>query len=149
MRAVVQRVSKASVSVHGDLVGSIDQGLLVYLGVGKGDTEIDVSYLAKKIVGLRIFSDDQGLMNRSVSEVGGRALVISQFTLHGDVRRGRRPSFGDAMEPEEANRLYLEFVGEMQKLGVACEKGVFRAMMDVASSNDGPVTILLDSKKLF
>jgi len=149
MRAVVQRVKEASVSVDAEIVGSVENGLLVYLGVGKNDTRKDMEYLAAKIAGLRIFGDDAGNMNRSVIDVDGSALVISQFTLHGDVRRGRRPSFTDAMEPVAANELYLQFVSMLQELDVTCEKGVFGAMMDVRSVNDGPVTILLDSAKLF
>ena len=149
MRAVVQRVKEASVSVDAEIVGSVENGLLVYLGVGKNDTRKDMEYLAAKIAGLRIFGDDAGNMNRSVIDVDGSALVISQFTLHGDVRRGRRPSFTDAMEPVAANELYEQFVSMLQELDVPCEKGVFGAMMDVRSVNDGPVTILLDSEKLF
>ena len=149
MRAVVQRVKEASVSVDAEIVGSVENGLLVYLGVGKNDTRKDMEYLAAKIAGLRIFGDDAGNMNRSVIDVDGSALVISQFTLHGDARRGRRPSFTDAMEPVAANELYLQFVSMLQELDVPCEKGVFGAMMDVRSVNDGPVTILLDSAKLF
>ena len=149
MRAVVQRVTEASVSVNGEIVGSVENGLLVYLGVGKNDTRKDMEYLAAKIAGLRIFGDDAGNMNRSVIDVDGSALVISQFTLHGDARRGRRPSFTDAMEPVAANELYLQFVSMLQELDVPCEKGVFGAMMNVRSVNDGPVTILLDSEKLF
>ena len=149
MRAVVQRVKEASVSVDAEIVGSVENGLLVYLGVGKNDTRKDMEYLAAKIAGLRIFGDDAGNMNRSVIDVDGSALVISQFTLHGDARRGRRPSFTDAMEPVAANELYLQFVSMLQELDVPCEKGVFGAMMNVRSVNDGPVTILLDSEKLF
>ena len=149
MRAVVQRVTKASVSVNGEIVGSVKNGLLVYLGVCKSDTRKDLEYLAVKIAGLRIFRDDAGNMNRSVIDLDGPALVISQFTLYGDVRRGRRPSFTDAMEPVAANELYEQFVSLLQELGVPCAKGVFGAMMDVRSVNDGPVTILLDSAKLF
>jgi D-tyrosyl-tRNA(Tyr) deacylase len=149
MRAVVQRVKEASVSVDAEIVGSVKNGLLVYLGVCKSDTRTDLEYLAVKIAGLRIFADDAGNMNRSVIDVDGAALVISQFTLHGDVRRGRRPSFTDAMEPVAANELYEQFVSMLQDLGVPCARGIFGAMMDVRSVNDGPVTILLDSSKLF
>ncbi len=145
----MQRVTEASVCVNGEMVGSVKNGLLVYLGVGKNDTRKDLEYLAAKIAGLRIFRDDAGNMNRSVIDLDGPALVISQFTLHGDVRRGRRPSFTDAMEPVAANELYEQFVSMLQELGVPCAKGVFGAMMDVRSVNDGPVTILLDSAKLF
>ncbi len=149
MRAVVQRVTEASVIVNGEIVGSVKNGLLVYLGVCKNDTRKDLEYLAGKIAGLRIFADDAGNMNRSAIDVDGAALVISQFTLYGDVRRGKRPSFTDAMEPVAANKLYEQFVSMLQELDVPCEKGVFGAMMDVRSINDGPVTILLDSTKLF
>jgi D-tyrosyl-tRNA(Tyr) deacylase len=149
MRAVVQRVKEASVSVDAEIVGSVKNGLLVYLGVCKSDTRTDLEYLAVKIAGLRIFADDAGNMNRSVIDVDGAALVISQFTLYGDVRRGKRPSFTDAMEPVTANELYEQFVSMLQDLGVPCTRGIFGAMMDVRSVNDGPVTILLDSSKLF
>ena len=149
MRAVVQRVKEASVSIDAEIVGSVENGLLVYLGVCKSDTHKDLEYLTGKIAGLRIFADDAGNMNRSAIDVDGAALVISQFTLYGDVRRGKRPSFTDAMEPVAANELYEEFVSMLQELGVPCAKGVFGAMMDVRSINDGPVTILLDSTKLF
>ena len=149
MRAVVQRVKEASVSVDAEIVGSVKNGLLVYLGVCKSDTRADLEYLAAKIAGLRIFADDAGNMNRSVIDLDGSALVISQFTLYGDVRRGRRPSFTDAMEPVTANELYEQFVSMLQDLGVPCARGIFGAMMDVRSVNDGPVTILLDSSKLF
>ncbi len=149
MRAVVQRVTSAEVSVDGAVVGRIREGLLVYLGVGRDDTDKDLEYMVGKVAGLRIFRDDTGAMNRSVVDVSGSALVISQFTLHGDVRRGKRPSFISAMEPGEALKVYDEFVNRLSQFGVACEKGVFGAMMDVQSVNDGPVTILLDSTKLF
>ena len=149
MRAVVQRVTRARVAVDDREVGSIGAGLLVYLGIGAGDTEKDIVYLANKIAGLRIFRDDNDAMNRSVVDTGGRALVISQFTLYGDVRRGRRPSFVAAMEPEPAETVYERFVAQLEELGVPCARGEFGAMMDVQSVNDGPVTILLDSGKLF
>ena len=149
MRAVVQRVTRARVAVDDREVGSIGAGLLVYLGIGAGDTEKDIAYLANKIAGLRIFRDDNDAMNRSVVDTGGRALVISQFTLYGDVRRGRRPSFVAAMEPEPAETVYERFVAQLEELGVPCARGEFGAMMDVQSVNDGPVTILLDSGKLF
>ncbi len=149
MRAVVQRVDEACVSVNGEDVGSIGTGLLVYLGVGEGDSEKDIDYLATKVAGLRIFADEAGAMNRSVTDIGGSALVISQFTLFGDVRRGRRPSFVKAMEPDRAARLYEQFVGRLEMFGVPCSKGRFGAMMRIHSVNDGPVTILLDSTKLF
>ncbi len=149
MRAVVQRVDRASVSVAGAEVGRIGRGLLVYLGVGKGDGEADVEYLAAKVAGLRIFPDEAHSMNRSVLEAGGEALVISQFTLHGDVRRGKRPSFDGAMEPAVAEALYEAFAARLAALGVPVARGVFGAMMQVESVNDGPVTILLDSTRLF
>ncbi len=149
MRACVQRVSRASVTVDGEVVGQIGRGLLVLLGVGQGDDERDARYLADKIVGLRIFEDDQGKMNRSLAEQGGGLLVVSQFTLLGDVRKGRRPSFTDAAPPEEANRLYEVFAAASAELGVPVAKGRFQAHMEVELVNDGPVTILLDSRKLF
>ncbi len=149
MRAVVQRVAEAVVSVDHRTVGSVGKGLLVYLGVGDGDTAADLDYLVKKVAGLRIFPDERGHMNRSVVDVGGGALVISQFTLFGDVRRGKRPSFISAMPPEEANRMYEGFCETLSRLGVPTARGEFGAMMMVSSVNDGPVTILLDSKKLF
>jgi D-tyrosyl-tRNA(Tyr) deacylase len=149
MRAVVQRVAEAAVAVGGETVGRVGQGLLVYLGVGQDDTDRDLDYLADKVAGLRIFPDEQHSMNVSVREVGGAALVISQFTLLGDVRRGKRPSFDKALEPARAEEMYERFVARLAELGVPCDKGVFGAMMDVQSVNDGPVTILIDSKKLF
>lgn len=147
MRAVVQRVSRASVTVAGEVVGRIEKGLLVLLGVAEGDTQGDVIYLASKIVGLRIFEDDEGKMNRSVLEVGGRMLVVSQFTLLGDCRKGRRPSFIEAARPERAVELYRGFVAEVQGQGVAVETGRFQEHMDVELVNDGPVTLLLDSRQ--
>jgi D-tyrosyl-tRNA(Tyr) deacylase len=149
MRAVVQRVERAAVFVDGAEVARIGRGLLVYLGVGQGDGGADAGYLAAKIAGLRIFPDERHSMNRSVLEVGGAALVVSQFTLHGDVRRGKRPSFDGAMEPAAAERLYEEFAARLSALGVPVFRGVFGAMMKIDSVNDGPVTILLDSTKLF
>ena len=149
MRAVVQRVREARVAVAGETVGAVERGLLVYLGVGRDDGERDLEYLAAKVAGLRIFPDGERSMNRSVLDAGGAALVISQFTLHGDVRRGKRPSFDGAMAPDEAERLYDRFVARLETLGVPCATGRFGAMMDVISVNDGPVTILLDSSKLF
>ena len=143
MRAVVQRVSEASVAVDGVEVGRVGRGLLVYLGVGAGDTDDDLEYLAAKIAGLRIFPDAAHAMNRSVVDAGGGALVVSQFTLYGDVRRGKRPSFTDAMEPARAEAVYERFASRLEALGV------FGAMMEVRSVNDGPVTILLDSHKAF
>ncbi|MBM4321108.1 MAG: D-tyrosyl-tRNA(Tyr) deacylase [Deltaproteobacteria bacterium] len=149
MRAVVQRVSQASVTVSGELCGAIGTGLLVLLGAAQGDDGRDVDLLVRKIVGLRIFRDEAGQMNRSVQEIGGALLVVSQFTLLGDCRRGRRPSFSAAMEPVQAERLCQLFVEQARAEGVAVATGRFGAMMDVALVNDGPVTLLLDSKKLF
>jgi len=149
MRAVVQRVSRAKVTVAGEITGDIGQGLLVLLGVGRADTEAGANYLADKIVGLRIFEDDAGKMNRSVAEVGGAVLAVSQFTLYGDVRKGKRPSFDDAARPEMARTLYETFVSRVRESGVRCETGHFQEMMDVELVNDGPVTILLDSEKTF
>jgi D-tyrosyl-tRNA(Tyr) deacylase len=149
MRAVVERVINARVTVDGQDVGHIGKGLLVYLGIGEDDTDKDLAYLAAKTAGLRIFRDEAGAMNRSVVEVGGEALVISQFTLYGDVRRGRRPSFVTAMDPVPAEAVYERYVTRLEELGVPCARGVFGAMMEVHAVNDGPVTILLDSSKLF
>lgn len=149
MRAVVQRVSSASVSVAGETVSSIGKGLLVLLGVGTEDDEADLDLLAGKVVGLRIFEDAAGKMNLSVLETGGELLVVSQFTLYGDARKGRRPSFTDAMEPGRANQLYQAFCARLRESGVRVGEGVFRADMQVALVNDGPVTLLLDSKRLF
>jgi D-tyrosyl-tRNA(Tyr) deacylase len=149
MRAVVQRVSRASVRVDAQVVGEIGLGLLVLLGVGTGDTETDADYLAEKICGLRIFEDEGGKMNRSVAQAGGAILAVSQFTLYGDIRRGKRPSFDEAARPEEASRLYEYFVQRVRAAGLRCETGRFQAMMAVEMVNDGPVTILLDSCKHF
>ncbi len=149
MRAVVQRVSHAKVSVNGETTGEIGPGLLVLLGVGQADTEADANYLAEKIAGLRVFEDNDGKMNRSVADVGGSVLAVSQFTLYGDVRRGKRPSFDAAAPPEPARRLYEFFVQRMQAAGLRCETGRFQEMMSVELVNEGPVTILLDSRKLF
>jgi D-aminoacyl-tRNA deacylase len=149
MRAVVQRVSMASVSVEGRVVGEIGLGLLVLLGVAAGDATADADYLAEKIAGLRIFEDAGGRMNLNVTDVGGAVLAVSQFTLCGDVRRGRRPSFDDAARPERARELYEYFVAQMQRRGLRCETGQFQATMSVSLVNQGPVTILLDSSKLF
>jgi D-tyrosyl-tRNA(Tyr) deacylase len=144
MRAVVQRVAWAKVEVDGDVVGAIDRGLLVYLGVGKGDGDAERAYVLGKVLGLRIFEDESGKMNKGVLDVGGALLVVSQFTLYGDVRRGRRPSFDDAMPPEEAERAYDAFVREARVV-TKVETGRFRADMKVSSLNDGPVTIWIDS----
>lgn len=149
VRAVVQRVSEASVRVDGQVVGAIGRGLVVLVGVGSGDGEEDASYLADKVLNLRVFPDDAGQMNRSVVDVSGGLLVVSQFTLMGDVRRGRRPSYSDAAPPDEANRLYERFVAGLRPSGLEVATGVFRAMMEVALVNQGPVTILLDSRRLF
>lgn len=145
----MQRVSRASVSVDGAVVGSIGRGLLVLLGVGTGDTDEDADFLAEKVVNLRVFPDAAGQMNRSLLDVGGSLLVVSQFTLYGDARKGRRPSYVDAAPPEEANRLYERFVGRVRPTGLEVATGVFRAMMDVALVNEGPVTLLLDSRRQF
>lgn len=149
MRAVVQRVREASVTVDGQVVGAIEQGLMVLLGVAQGDTAKDAAYLADKTAGLRIFEDDDGKMNRSVEETNGSILVVSQFTLLGDCRKGRRPGFTDAAPPELADCLYLEYVEVLRKRGINVTTGVFRADMQVALINDGPVTIMLDSRKQF
>jgi len=149
MRAVVQRVKRASVTVAGEVAGRIEKGLLVLLGVGRDDTEADAGYLAEKVAGLRIFEDGDGKMNFSVAEVSGAVLVVSQFTLYGDVRRGKRPSFDDAAPPQHARRLYELFAERIRAAGLRCETGRFQEMMDVELVNDGPVTILLDSAKTF
>ena len=149
MRAVVQRVSRAQVTVNGEVTGKIERGLLVLLGVAGSDSESDADYLAGKIAGLRIFEDDAGKMNLSVAEIGGAVLAVSQFTLYGDVRRGKRPSFDEAARPERARELYEYFVDVIRKAGLRCETGRFQQMMQVELVNDGPVTILLDSTKVF
>jgi D-tyrosyl-tRNA(Tyr) deacylase len=146
MKAVVQRVSSARVEVSGDTVGAIARGLLVLLGVANGDAEKDAAWMAEKVVGLRIFEDDAGKMNRSLLEVEGSLLAVSQFTLLGDVRKGRRPSFIEAAPKEKAERLYGEFVSKTRSLGARTETGKFQAHMAVHLVNDGPVTILLDSR---
>jgi D-tyrosyl-tRNA(Tyr) deacylase len=149
MRAVVQRVSRAKVTSNDLTSGEIGWGLLVLLGVGSEDTEADVDYLAQKIAGLRIFEDSEGKMNRSVVDVGGSVLAVSQFTLYGDVRRGKRPSFEDAAPPQHARRLYELFVERIQAAGLRCQTGRFQQLMQVELVNEGPVTILLDSSKAF
>ncbi len=149
MRAVVQRVSEAEVRVDGAVVGRIGPGLAVLLGVGRDDGEDDADSLAQKVLTLRVFPDEQGQMNRSVAEMGGGLLVVSQFTLYGDARRGRRPSYVEAARPELAERLYERFLEQLRPSGLPIASGVFRAMMDVALVNQGPVTILLDSRKAF
>jgi len=147
MRAVVQRVKEARVMVDGRIVGQIGKGLLVFLGVGKDDGDKDVKYLATKISQLRIFKDEQGKFNRSLLEVGGEILVVSQFTLFGDCRKGRRPSFSEAAAPQRAQELYERFIMEVKKQGVSVATGQFQAMMEVMLTNDGPVTLLLDSER--
>ena len=149
MRAVVQRVSRAKVTVNGEAVGEIGPGLLVLLGVGHDDTEADADYLAEKVAGLRIFEDSDGKMNRAVGENDGAVLAVSQFTLYGDVRRGKRPSFDAAARPEQARSLYERFVQRIRAAGLRCETGRFQEMMRVELVNEGPVTILLDSQKTF
>ena len=149
MRAVIQRVSSASVSVDESVTGQIEAGLLVLLGVGQGDTLADLDYIFQKTVGLRVFEDDQGKMNLSLQDVSGQLLVVSQFTLLGDVRKGKRPYFGDAAPPEQANDLYEAFVQRAKAENIQVQTGVFQADMQVSLVNDGPVTILLDSKKVF
>ena len=149
MRAVVQRVSRASVKVNGEFSGKIGDGLLVLLGVTHVDSEVDAACLAEKVAGLRIFEDDAGKMNRSVVDISGAVLAVSQFTLFGDARKGKRPSFDEAARPERARELYEHFVGCIRALGLPCETGRFQEMMEVELVNQGPVTILLDSKKLF
>jgi len=149
MRAVIQRVSRASVTVEGTVTGSIERGLLVLLGISNEDAEAATDYLVEKTIGLRIFEDDAGKMNLSVADVGGAVLVVSQFTLYGDVRRGKRPSFDRAARPDHANQLYQYFVEKVRAAGLRCETGKFQAMMQVELVNDGPVTILLDSEKGF
>jgi D-tyrosyl-tRNA(Tyr) deacylase len=149
MRAVVQRVSRAQVTVDGEITGEIGPGLLVLVGVGRDDTETDAVYLAEKIAGLRVFEDQAGKMNLGVREIGGSVLAVSQFTLYGDVRRGKRPSFDAAAAPETARALYEFFVERIRTEGLRCETGRFQATMKVELVNEGPVTILLDSVKTF
>ena len=149
MRAVVQRVAEAAVRVEGTVVGEIGPGLLVLLGVGHDDGPADADYLADKVLNLRIFPDDAGQMNLSVLDTRGDLLAVSQFTLYGDTRRGRRPGYSAAAPPEDANRLYRAFVDRLRSSGLRVEEGIFRAMMDVSLVNRGPVTLLLDSQKLF
>jgi D-tyrosyl-tRNA(Tyr) deacylase len=149
MRAVVQRVKRARVEVKGSVVGTIGPGLLVFLGVGQDDTQKDSLYLADKIAFLRIFPDAAGAMNLSLMDTGGAALVVSQFTLWGDCRKGRRPSFAHAARPEKARDLYEHFIALLKERGIHVETGQFQEMMDVSLLNDGPVTLLLDSAKAF
>ncbi|OHB73205.1 MAG: D-tyrosyl-tRNA(Tyr) deacylase [Planctomycetes bacterium RBG_16_55_9] len=149
MRFVCQRVLEAEVKVDGQRVGKIDRGLLVFLGVGKGDTEADAQFMADKLVNLRIFPDEAGKMNRSVRDVGGSILLISNFTLHGDCRKGRRPGFDAAAEPALAEQLYEKVIALVAGQGVPIEKGAFGQYMHITTTNDGPVTVLLDSSRLF
>jgi D-tyrosyl-tRNA(Tyr) deacylase len=149
LRAAIQRVTRARVIVDARVVGEIQSGLLVLLGVGRADNPEAAAYLAEKIANLRIFADEAGKMNRSLLDTGGSALVVSQFTLYADTRGGRRPSYVQAAPPEDANRLYQEFVRSLRSLGVRVETGVFQAHMEVELVNQGPVTILLDSEKTF
>ena len=149
MRAVVQRVKSASVTVSGELISEIGTGLLIFLGISKSDQREDTNYLTQKVAHLRIFRDKEGKMNKSLLDIEGSALIVSQFTLYGDCRKGRRPSFIEASPPEKANELYEEFIYMLNELGVNGKGGKFQAMMDVQLINDGPVTMLLDSSKLF
>ncbi len=149
MRAVVQRARRARCEVAGEVTGAIERGLVAFVGAAAGDTDADLAYVVNKVVGLRVFPDDEGKMRHALADVGGGLLVISQFTVFGDVRRGNRPSFDGAMEPAEAERLYDRFVAEARAKGLHVETGRFRADMTVDVEGDGPVTILIDSKKLF
>lgn len=149
MRAVVQRVKSASVKVEGKLVSEIGAGVLVFLGIAHEDTATEIEYIANKVANLRIFEDAEGKMNRSLLDTGGAALVVSQFTLYGDCRKGRRPSFIKAARPESANALYEKFITALEQQNIPTQGGTFQAMMDVELINDGPVTILLDSEKQF
>lgn len=147
MRVILQRSKQASVTVDGEKVGAIDSGFVLLVGITHGDTEQDAAYVAKKIAGLRLFEDDAGKMNLSIEEKGGSILSISQFTLYGDVRKGRRPSFTEAARPEVAEPLWLKFNEELRNCGLSVETGVFGAMMDVELINDGPVTMIVESKQ--
>jgi len=149
MRAVIQRAKRAKVVVEGEVVAKIEEGLLLFLAVGKDDSEKDVEYLSEKVVGLRIFEDDNGRMNLSVEDIKGDILVVSQFTLYGDCRKGKRPSFDESASPDTAEQLYNLFVERIGKKGIRVETGRFGTIMDVHLVNSGPVTIMLDSKKLF
>ena len=149
MRAVVQRVSRAAVRVAGEEVGKIGRGLLVLVAAGTGDTSEDAAWLADKVASLRIFPDSDGQLNRALADVGGAILAVSQFTLYGDCRKGRRPSFVGALPPGPAEALYLEFVGRLRACGVPVETGRFRTTMEVELVNDGPVTLLVDSQRTF
>ncbi len=149
VRAVVQRVSRASVTVDGTVTGSVQKGLLVLLAAGRDDTDSDVAYMVNKIAGLRIFEDPDGKMNLSVEDIGGGILAVSQFTLYGDCRKGRRPSFVHALHPDQAAPMFDDFVSRTRARGIPIETGVFGAHMDVELLNDGPVTLLIDSEKVF
>ena len=149
MRCVVQRVSRASVTVEGKTTGEVEKGYMVLVGVEQGDGEADMRYCTEKVAGLRVFEDGEGKMNLSVKDVGGAVLAVSQFTLLGDARHGRRPSFSNAARPEEANALYEDFCQALRAAGIRVETGVFQTHMEVSLVNDGPVTILLDSRKGF
>lgn len=149
MRIILQRVAHAKVSVSGESVGKIEKGLLLFLGVCDEDTDADLVYLAEKVAGLRIFEDENGKMNLSVADIGGEILVVSQFTLFGDCRKGKRPSFSSAGKPEFANEMYEKFIKYLKDISFKVECGVFGADMKVELLNDGPVTLMLDSKKLF
>lgn len=149
MRAVVQRVKNSKVTVAGNVTGSIGQGLMVLIGVKKGDTEADADYIARKIAALRVFDDENGVMNVNIKDAGGEILAVSQFTLLGDVRKGNRPSYFDAAGPEEANALYRSVIDRLKANGLHVEEGIFQTEMLVDIANDGPVTILLDSQKEF
>ena len=148
MRAVIQRVKHASVAVDGNVCGKIGQGLMILLGVGKNDAESDMRYIADKLLSLRIFEDENGKMNKSVCDISGELLIISQFTLYGDCRKGRRPSFDSAMKPQEAEAMYKSFVEYIKQSGLKTETGIFGADMKVELLNDGPVTLILDSTKI-
>ncbi|MCL5037680.1 MAG: D-aminoacyl-tRNA deacylase [Chloroflexi bacterium] len=149
MRAVIQRVTESVVTVDGKVLGRIDDGLLILLGVGADDEKADADYMAEKIANLRIFRDEEGKMNLSLIDTGGKALIISQFTIYGDCRKGRRPGFTDAAPPDKGKSLYEYFIEKMKDLGVVTGQGEFGAMMKVSLVNDGPVTFILDSKRLF
>ena len=148
MRAVVQRVRRARVEVSGEVTGAIERGLVAFVGAADGDGDADLAYVVNKVVGLRVFPDDEGKMRHALADIGGQLLVVSQFTLFGDVRRGNRPSFDGAMEPVAAERMYERFVAEARRRGLTVATGRFRADMAVFVENDGPVTILIDSKKI-
>ena len=148
MRAVLTRVTSASVTIHGEVVGKIGKGFLILLGVGPEDDPAHCRYLAEKCLGLRVFEDENGKMNRSLEDVGGQVLVVSQFTLYGNCRKGRRPSFTEAAPPELGNRLYEQFLADCEALGFPPQHGRFGADMQVASVNDGPVTLILDTQQL-